>query len=185
MITLNYALTKEDYVNYYTYVTWDAPENRKKRMIYYGKQIVPILLFLSAFYYTGLFQRNSLFIMVIAGFLLLTTLLSLMSVRSNSVRVAEKVADDPSNSSIFLETELTFSETGITIKDEMKETRYQWKAFVKKQESNLYYFLFLNAIQAVIIPKKQLPNAELKSQLDKLLAQQLSFDAELGHLLKS
>jgi len=102
MITLNYALTKEDYVNYYTYVTWDAPENRKKRMIYYAKQVVPIVLFLTAFYYTGLFQRNSLFIMVIAGFLLLTTLLSLMGVRSNSVRLAEKVADDPANGSIFL-----------------------------------------------------------------------------------
>src|SRR4051794_28145299 len=106
MISLKYSISKEDYINYYAYVAWDAPENRKKRLWYYIKQVVPILLFLFAFYYTGIFERNSKFILLILAFIFLTSALSLFGVRSNTIRQAEKVTEDPGNSSIFLERSL-------------------------------------------------------------------------------
>ena len=185
MVTLQYALTKEDYVNYYTYVMWDAPENRRKRIIYYIKQIIPIILFIAAFYYTGIFERNSKFILLILGFIFLTSLLSLIGVRSNTSRQAEKVADDPNNSSIFLEVSMIVSETGIATKDALVETKFQWRSFIKKQESDAYYFLFTSSIQALIVPKRVFTNAADKLQFEKLLSQYLSFDAEIGHLVKS
>ena len=184
MISLNYSISKEDYVNYYTFVLWDAPENRKKRTLYYIKQAIPLLLFIFAFYYTGIFERNSTFILVILGFIFLTSALSLFGVRSNTVKQGEKVANDPNNSSIFLETALTISETGISTKDALTETRYQWNSFIKKQESAAYYFLFTSSIQGLIIPKR-IFNTDEKAQFEKLLSQHLSFDAEIGHLVKS
>ena len=184
MISLNYSISKEDYVNYYTYVLWDAPANRKKRVTYYIKQLVPILLFIFAFYYTGLFERNGTFILLILAFILITSALSLFGVRSNTVKLGEKIANDPRNSSIFLETALTVSETGISTKDTLTETRYQWNSFIKKQENKDYYFLFTNSIQALIIPRR-IFNADERSQFEKLLSQHLSFDAEIGHLVKS
>ncbi len=185
MLSYQFAITREDYVNYYTYVMWDAPENKKKRNFYYAKQLLPIVFFFLAFYYTGLFDRNSLFILVIAGFLLLTSLMSLFGVRTNMQKQAERVASNPANSQIFLMTTLMVSESGLSVKDELTELKYQWKAFVKKQESAHYYFLFVNAMQAVIIPKRIFSSTEDRLQFDKLLEQHLSLEAEIGHLVKS
>lgn len=185
MLTLSYTLEKEDYVNYYAFVMWDAPENKKKRLLYYVKQVLPIFFFVWAFYYTGLFKRDSLFIFVIAGFLILTSLLSLLGVRTNMLKQAEKIANNPDNQSIFLPTILSVSESGLVFKSDIQESKYQWKAFIKKQESTRYYFLFISAIQGVIIPKRAFSNAEEKARFEKLLQHNLSFEAELGHMLKS
>ncbi len=184
MISLKYSLSKEDYVSFYTYVVWDAPENRKKRISYYIKQALPIVLFLAAFYYTGIFERNSKFILLILGFIFLTSILSLFGVRSNAVRAGEKVANDPNNSSFFSESLLTVSDNGIQVKDESKETNYQWSAFIRKQESQDYYFLFTSSLQGLILPKRIFSKEE-KLQFEKFLTQHLSFDAEIGHLVKS
>lgn len=185
MISLNYAITKDDYINFFTYVTWDAPGNSKKRMIYYAKQFIPIILFLLAFYYTGLFARSSKFILLIAGFLALTSFMSLLGMRSSTLRQAEKITNDPGNNSIFLDMNLIVSENGLIIKNELKESRYQWKAIIKKLESNQYYFLFHSSLQAIIIPKRIFISAEEKMQFERLLTQHLSLDAEVSHLLKN
>lgn len=184
MVSLRYALTKEDYANYYTYVVWDAPSNKKKRMFYYGKQIVPILIFLAAFYYTGLFDRPGKYILLIAGALLLTSFLSLIGVRANTMKQAERIADNEENDSIFIDMTLTISESGIMVKDELKEIRYQWKAIIKKLESQNYYFLFHNAMQAIIIPKRAFTSADHKAQFEKLMSQYISFGAEFTGLDK-
>ncbi|MEO6489413.1 MAG: YcxB family protein [Ferruginibacter sp.] len=185
MVSLKYSISKEDYINYYAYVVWDAPDNRKKRLWYYVKQLIPILLFLFAFYYTGIFERNSKFILLILGFIFLTSALSLFGVRSNTIKQAKKITDDPGNSSIFLERSLFISESGIIAKDALIEIKYQWEAFIKKQESREYYFLFTSSIHAIIIPKRIFHNDVERKQLEKLLSQYLSFDAEIGPLLNS
>jgi hypothetical protein len=185
MVSLKYSLTKEDYINYYTYVMWDAPGNKRKRILYYSKQLLPILIFFFAFYYTGLFDRPGKFIFIIAGFLVLTSLLSFFGVRTNTMKQAEKVADDSGNSSIFIPLIVNASESGISVKDELKEIHYQWAAIIKKLESQNYYFLFHNSIQAIIIPKRAFTSPADKLQFEKLLAQYLSFDADVSHLLKS
>ena len=184
MITLQYAITKEDYVNYYSYVTWDAPDKKRKRINYYIRQVIPLVLFIIAFYYTGIFERNSKFILLILGFIFLTSLLSLFNVRSNTVKQAEKVAEDPGNSSIYLDTSVIISETGISTKNALMQTTFQWNAFIKKQESKEYYFLFITSIQALIIPKRIFGSATERIQFEKLLTQYLSFEAEIGHMIK-
>jgi hypothetical protein len=185
MLTVNYSITKEDYCHYYTFVVWEAPQNRKKRTQYYLKQLIPLVFFALAFYYTGLFRRDSLFILVIAGFMLLISALSLFGVKSNITRQADKIVSNPDNQSIFLPGTLTASDTGLTIRNEIAESKYQWKGFIRKQESAQYYFLFLSAIQGVIIPKRIFNTADEKSQFEKLLQQHLSFEAELGHMIRS
>ncbi len=185
MLSFRYSLTKEDYINYYTYVAWDSPSNKKKRIAYYLRQTIPLLLFLVAFYYTGLFERSENFILITGAVLLAIMFLSFINVRSNTKRAAERVADLPDNSSIFNESTVTFSETGIIVKDELKEIKYQWKAILKKSESQNYYLLFLNAVQAIIIPKRVFKSADEKKEFEKILSQYLSFEAEVSHLLKS
>jgi len=184
MISLNYSISKEDYVNYYTFVLWDGPANRKKRVIYYLRQLVPLLIFVFAFYYTGIFERNSKFTLLIIGFIFLTSILSFVGVRSNTAKRAHQITDDPGNSSIFNEMSMIVSETGIALRTDLIESKYQWKSFIKKQENKDYFFLFTSSIQALIIPKR-IFNVSERAQFEKLLSQYLSFDAEIGHLMKS
>ena len=184
MVSLKYTLLKEDYVNYYAYVLWDAPGNRKKRILHYAKQLVPIGLFLFAFYYTGILDRSSRFVLLIMAAILITALLSLFGLRSIMLKQGKKIADDPGNSSIFLETQLLANESGIILKDSLKELRYGWAAFIRKEENAACYMLFTSSLQGIIIPKRVF-DANEKAQFDKLLAQYLSFDADLGHLVKS
>lgn len=184
MVTLQYAITKQDYANYYAYVVWDAPANRKKRLIYYAKQLVPVLIFLLAFFYTGLFDRPGKFIFLIAGVLFITTFLSLLGVRNNIMRQAERIADDPDNASIFADFTLTVTDAGITLKNDSLETKFQWTAFLKKLESKNYYFLFHNSIQAVIIPKRVFDSEEVKARFEKILTRHLSFEAEVSEFMR-
>lgn len=185
MLSLNYAISKEDYVFFYTYMMWDSPENAGKRNWFYVRQLLPPILFLLAFYYTGLFNRSNQFVLLIVGFLALTVITSLKSARGNTVRQAEKIANDPGNESMFSNRSLQVSDAGITVQDELSETRYRWKAFCKRMESERYFFLFTNNVQAIIIPKRAFTSSDQLQQFEKMLTQHLSIDAEFGRFIKS
>jgi hypothetical protein len=185
MIQLNYALNKDDYANYYTYVKWDAPENKKKRLTYHARQLLPIVAFTLAFYYTGLFKRDTTFILLIGGFILLTSIMAIFGVRTNLRKQAEKFTEDPKNAILFTDTQMQVSETGIQCKSEWVSTQYQWKAFIRLQENDKYFFLFISSAEALIIPKRAFSHTEKTQSFEKSLRQHLSFDAEIGHLVKS
>jgi len=184
MLTLQYSLTKEDYNNYYVFVTWDAPGKQKKRGLYYLRQMGTIVLFTAVFFYTGLFDRSSIFAFIVICFILLTSILSITGVRSSIRQQARNISDDPENAAIFISTTVNVSETGLLLKDEFSERKYHWLAFTKKQENNEYYFLFYSSLEAIIIPKRVFKQSE-QILFDNLLARFLSFDADLGHLIKN
>jgi hypothetical protein len=185
MIALNVTLTREDYITFYTYVSWDSPENRNKRIRFYIRQLIPLAVFLFAFYYTGIFRRDSTFILIFGVAMVATAVLSLMSARSTLKRQAEKVCSNPDNESIFRERQYVFSDTGILVKDPMMQSTLQWAGIIRKVESQNYYILFLNGIQALIIPKRAFASNEQQDQFVRLLSQHLSMEAEVGHLVKS
>lgn len=182
MLTVHLTLTKEDYNEYYTFVTWDAPGNQRKRSLYFLKNMGTIVLFTTVFYFTGLFDRSSLFAFVVISFILITSVLSITGVRSSIRQQAKKISNDPENNSLFTSTAITISETGISLKDEFTERKFQWPAFIKKQENKEYYFLFYSSLEAVIIPKRVFKSSE-QLLFEGFLSRFLSFDADLGHLI--
>lgn len=185
MLSLDYLITKEDYRNYFTYVLWDGPQNQKKRIQYYLWQLWPIPLLVFAFYKTGFLGRDTLFITATAAIFITLVLFVFLGARSNMSKRADAIVNDPNNQSIFLPGVLSIAETGIVLKNENMEAKYQWKAFIRKQENEQYYFLFINSLQALIVPKRIFLTTESKLQFEKFLKQYLSFEAELGHLVKS
>jgi len=48
------------------------------------------------------------------------------------------------------------SEEGVETKDVATTAIYKWIAIVRVLETTDYYFLYLNSIQAIIIPKQKL-----------------------------
>jgi len=184
MLSFSYSLTKEDYINCYTYMTWDAPAKRKKHLRYYVQQIITNGVIVLVLLYSGLLDNKPSWKYIYIAILVAIVLLQFFSGRSKVKRQADKITDDPDNASIFKQTALQVSETGIYTKDDVVETRYSWNAFIRKEENNAYYLLFINKITAVIIPKRIFKSTAEKESFDHLLSTHLSFDAEIAHFLK-
>jgi hypothetical protein len=182
MLSLKYALTKEDYVNYYCYVMWDAPEKKKAKLKYYFRQIAFNIGIITFIYFTGILSVGKIFLYAYFGIFLLSVASNLLFARTKIKKQAEKVTANEKNHSIFLDTSLQITDIGIALKDELSESSFVWKAFVKKAEHENYYFLFTSALQAIIIPKRIFKTDE-KIQFEKLLSQHLSLDAEIGDLI--
>jgi len=187
MLSLRYSLTAEDFANYSVYVQIDAPGKNKSRL----KRQLPVFIIIAVIFginilnaaSSGRFDIISLVpMLVIFGIFLLST--SSFSLKQRVRKAALAFTADPMNNVFFQMTDYTFSETGVTNKDEVKETRLKWNAFVKKQETAEYIFLFVTSTSAYIIPKRVFRSEVQKEELDKLFGQYLSFDAEVGHLVK-
>jgi hypothetical protein len=184
MITLNFKLTKEDYFNYYYYSTYLAPGKKaaviKSRLK--GFFIFSFLLLLIRF--TSPERTLDTFFFISIAMMASIYLLPLFTVEMDTRKQINAFLNNPLNCYLLMKTEVIISETGISAKDEFTESKYQWNAILKKEETKEYYFLFTNSIQAIVIPKRILATAVEKETLSKLMAQHISFDAEVGHLIK-
>jgi YcxB-like protein len=184
MVTINYTLTKEDYSNFYHYVALLSP-GKKNKII--KTWITRFLLFSFMLFIVKISSSEKTFdayffysIFVLAAIYLLP-LFNLPNVYKKQVTL---FTDNPVNANIFNEYQITVSETGLFAKGKFTETKYQWGSIVKKEENSNFYFLFISSEQAILIPKKTLRSGAEKEQLEKLFAQYISFDAEVGHLIK-
>lgn len=184
MVTLQFALTKEDYTNYYLHALWHAPAKKAARLKYIVRQLLTNCGILSVFIYFNIFSLfNSTYLYSLSGIMLLSMGFNFFNQKNNLKAQAKKFANNDENASIFLLTTHLFSTTGIQIKDAVSDTFLQWKAIIKKEETDAYYFLYTNSIQAIIIPKNVFKNAEDVQQFKHLLQVQVSFNAEVGHLI--
>ncbi len=179
MVSLKYTITKEDYISFYTHVMWDAGDRKRSRAKNILKQLGFVLLFLAVYYFAGGFRFLS---KISAGIILLmfaTSLLPLIGGRAGTERQAEDFAEDPENASVFTDHILEVSEEGLEVKTGASDLKYSWKAITRRTETSAYYFLFLNAIHALIIPKRAIGSNEEALEFKKLLTRHLSLDADI------
>ena len=181
MVSLQYNITKEDYISFYTHVFWE--EGKKKRRLNFLKQGGFLITFLIVLYFAGGLGSFNTFSIAIYVLIFTSTLLPLFSGRSSVVRSAEKITDNPQNSSLFTENHLTATDAELNIKNVFVQTNYSWKAIIKKTETDTHYFLFENSLQAIIIPKSACKSEEEKLALRKVLSRNLSLEAELNQIL--
>jgi hypothetical protein len=92
--------------------------------------------------------------------------------------------NNSANDNVFSDCLVTVSETGISSKGKFAASDYQWAGIVKKEETKEHYFLFLTTDQAIVLPKRAIASEAQKVQLEKLFAAHISFNAELGYLVK-
>ncbi|MGG9962718.1 YcxB family protein [Ferruginibacter sp. SUN106] len=186
MISLRYALTNEDFANFSVYVQIDAPG--KKRLIYKSLRPLIIIFSIVCIYNISLaVQSGNISPVDFIGvpIILFLFFFPVLSARPRLRKQALKYAANSENAAVFNMTDYIFSETGVVVKDSVKETKFQWAAFIKKQETPEYIYLFLHSTSALIIPKKMIRSEVEKEQLSKLLSQYISFDAEVGHLVNT
>jgi YcxB-like protein len=181
MFSLKYNVTKQDYADFFVYNFWDNPVKRKKRIQQLVKQTGIWLFIVAAFGY--MFWKkgssNSYIFIAIAIFSSFS-IISAFFGKNALINQAENIAENPANEIFFAEQELIINDAGIQIKHTFGEEKYHWNAIVKKAETNEHYFLYKNALQAFIIPKRLIKTSAEKQILDKLLTKHLLLNAEIG-----
>ena len=181
MVSLQYILTKNDYISFYTQVFWE--EGKKKRRINFLKQAIFLTVFLGVLFFAGGTGSFNNFSIAIYALIFLSTLLPLISGKASIIKSAERISENPENSSLFTEYYLTATDGELVVKNSFTETKYFWKAIIKKTETNTHYFLFENSLQAIIIPKNACKSEEEKLALSKIFTRNLSLDAEFNQIL--
>ena len=128
MISVKYSLTKDDYISYYLYMMWDAPERKTSRLKYYSRQILVNGGIIAILAYTDVFRYNPTTLYIYAGILLLITAMQIFSARINVKKQAQKITDNEGNQSFFVETQFDISEAGISGKMKTKNRKNNGKA---------------------------------------------------------
>jgi hypothetical protein len=162
---------------------WDEPSRKRKRINSILKQVGTFFLVVSILFFLNNRALINIFSLPIFILILGSTLLPLFTGRSQMVKQASEIADNPDNDSIFKAIILSAEENELVIKSALVESKYNWKGFTKKTETEKYFYLFQNAMQAIIIPKRAFKNIEEQQAFDKILSRNLSLDAELKDAL--
>ncbi len=172
MLDLKFNLTREEYFAFNYYTSWSAPERRSYRIKYFGR----IIFLYAAVAMVYVFTRDQgqwyvdLVIFFLVG-IIYFLVLPLLVKRSIRYRV-QQVLKSPGNQHILDESQVVIATDGITDRDKVSESRYDWEAIVKIAETSDCIYLYTNSFHAIVIPKRIL-NAQQRMELNKLLEQHL------------
>ncbi len=179
MVKLKYRLTKEEYFQFNFYTAWASPDRRRYRLAHYGRifllyAAVAVLYIIARRSDRMLFDFTVFAIIGLVYFLLVPTL-----VRKSIRRRVNQILQKPENAHILEEAEVTLRNDGITDRDALSESRYEWEAIVRKAETPDSYYLYTNSYHAIVIPKRILKPEE-QAELLRLLNQYLPLSSEFG-----
>jgi hypothetical protein len=162
---------------------WDEPSRKRKRINNILKQVGIFSLVVSILFFSRVNIFINIFSLPVFVIIIVSSFLPLLTGRSQMIKQATNLADNVDNESIFKEVSLFVTDDKFFIKNTLVEASYNWKAFIKKTETEKYYYLFQNSMQATIIPKRAFTNNEEKMAFDKILSRNLSLEAELKDAL--
>ncbi len=81
------------------------------------------------------------------------------------------------NQHVLDEAEVILTDGGITDKDTLSETRYEWDAVVNFAETSDSYYLYTNSYYAIVIPKRVIENEAINTELKRLFDKHLPLEA--------
>ena len=160
MISVKYELSVEDYVNF-NYLHWNAPFNsdvRTKSLLNYIALVIlgafGMASLLSWVYQKRMDSTFLIIMLIILGVLVIEDhfVFKKKSIRNKTHQFLENAV----NRNVLLPAELTIDHTGIRSVSAVADVCFKWDTVEKVYETNAYFFLFVNTIQALIIPKNVL-----------------------------
>jgi hypothetical protein len=181
MILIRFKLTEADLFNFNYYTQWAAPGNKSHRFNFYLSTFsIPlafvVVIIVSERFGAGI--KNFFVLLTIAGAM---GLFFIYNGIDRFKRRIQKLYSDENNFSFFTEKELTIDNSGIIERGENSESRINWRGIIKKVETKEYFYLYLNTVQAIIIPKSCL-NSDQTDKLRMVLSEHLSLKAEFNQL---
>ena len=184
MVTLHYTITKDDYSQYFYHQVWFSPGKKNKAIKLGITRFLQFAVMLSLVKFVGHNKTIDPFFLFSLFTLACIFLLPLFSQPATYRKFISGITENALNANIFTEIQISISETGMSSRSNFAEAKYQWAAIIKKEENKDYYFLYLSSEQAILLPKRAIRSQSEKEQLEKLFAEHISFNAEVGHLVK-
>lgn len=183
MLTVEYKLTEEEYLNYNYYTCWLMPEKKIYRLKYY--LTISLLFFfieLGVLYILSDNKISTFTLLLVSGLSICIFFLLPFRMKSIFASKAKKLLAKSGPDTLISNTALTFTETGIFGKNAVAEVKYLWTAIKKKVIINDCYYLYVNIQQAVVIPIRAFQSKEENEKFELILAEHLPLETEFSFL---
>ncbi len=178
MLILKYALRPEDHYTFNYYRLWYDPALKRQRYAYYLRVIFYSAVGFALFHAAANRPVNGPLILVYVVFVGIAILLVPSLVKMNIRKQVNRLLKSPANRNLLDTSEVMISDAGIVLKDETSENRYEWKAIIRKQETREHYYLYINAMLVITIPKRVFSSEAEKKEFDLYLSRNISLEAE-------
>lgn len=182
MLILRYALMAEDHIeaNYYRF--WKSPGTRKWRVRQYGTIAMYVVTGVMVIHLLAQKPLTLRDVFVSCTMLLIACIMlrpvSKLLIRRN----IRKMLADPINARYLEMTELTVSDSGISDRDPVSETRYEWQAFHQFEQTKDFYYFFLDDIRTLTVPKRVFHSATEQNEFEGYINRNLSIEITFDHL---
>ena len=152
-MTLQFDQTLNDNMEFNFYYHWSRPSKKESRII---NSVLPVLAFIVLIYLTkGLdFEQYGLAEVLLLGFGIITGIFMGKIVRWNSNRQVKKLIKGVKNIDAIGKQSLTLNTDFLIQHTENSYSEIKWQAIDCMEENDNYFFLFLAANQAILIPKR-------------------------------
>lgn len=180
MLLFKFSLTESEYFEYNYFTAWAAPHKRAYRVRYYLRVFALYSIIAALYIFTNHSHRIEIDLTVFAiigiGYFLLVPSLIRMSIR----RRTRQIISEPENQHVLYECEIVLTDSCVTDRDNVSETRYEWEAIIKKSETANSYYLYTNSYHAIVIPKRLVKDEEQRKELHALFNRHLSLSSEFS-----
>lgn len=153
-MTVRFSLDTEDIMAFQSYFLANSKMFRKTiRSIRF---MPPALFIILAFVLTvGMKDKEGLQIFVWVYMIVTSVLWVILMpgiMKKVTLKKTKKALLKPANVLLFEEREITFSEEGVVIRTDKVDENLKWDVFIGVAEVPKYFFLFISAQQAHVIP---------------------------------
>jgi YcxB-like protein len=175
-----FSLTEDDFADFNACTLWLAPWNKKKRIKFFIKSFVYNVIFLTGIIYlideiVSSKQKNNLNfkIALSLSFALISAWYNYYHASLRVKKSAKQKLQNDENKNFLNENELKISETGIFGANKMGTVNYVWISIVKYAVTKIFFYLYMNSIEAIIISKRLFKSEEEINEFDKFLTEKV------------
>ncbi|NOT52340.1 MAG: YcxB family protein [Chitinophagaceae bacterium] len=182
--SFQYTLTPEEYALYNVYTVWSAPDKRQYRI----QSFISIFFLgamgaISAIYMMGSISSRDMyssFSWIVVGVLsLVVAVIFNLSVGPRTKKNAVRLVQLDENKYIISESMIELTDQNLHHKDDNSETYQSYHSIARVSEANDCIYIYVNTVQAYIIPKRIFKSKEEEDDVLKFLTQKISVTSSL------
>jgi hypothetical protein len=179
--SFRYSLSIEDLAEYNVYTAWHAPWMKKARMTYLMRTALYSAVSFAAItiimQYFNPIRNTTVFFVAAAIMLVVTVFFSHYQAPFSVLNKARKIFAKEENKHMLNETILEMNEQGIIATDKDSRTQLTWASIMRYAVTREYFYLYLNSIQAHIVPKRLFTSQKEMEAFDRFLSEKIPLAA--------
>ena len=177
-MTFHFTLTEREYFDYNLHTAWAASHRKNYRWRYYLRVLALYAAIALLYILTNREHNIWIDVSVFLGIGIIYFALLPYFIRLSIRRRVREILNEPENHHILKPAEVVISDTGIIDRDAQSESRYDWEAIVKIDETATSYYLYTNSYHAIVIPKRVLKTQREQQQLEQLFERNLPLSSD-------